>query len=227
MLKKEGIIAIDGPAGAGKSTIAKIVAKRLGFLYIDTGAMYRAVTWKILQEKIPLNDIKKIIATAKKIDIQLKTLKNQLHTFVDGIDVSSEIRKEEISNLTNEVASIAEVREILRKKQRKLAMRGGVIMEGRDIGTCVFPDAKYKFYLDASVDERAKRRYKQLLQKGERVDLDKIKKAIIERDHKDKNRGINPLRQARDAIVIDSTHMTLKEVANTILDYVKKGKLKR
>lgn len=227
-MRKKNIIAIDGPAGAGKSTIAKIVAKKLGFLYIDTGAMYRAITWKSLKLKIPLDDIDKVVAMAEKTQILLKNQNGRFKIFVDGIDVTGEIRKERISKLTNKIASIGGVRNILRQKQQEMGKNGRVVMEGRDIGTCVFPDAKFKFYLDASIEERAKRRYYQLLKKGDRVSLKKIKDAIAERDYKDKNRGINPLKQAEDAVVIDSTHLTLREVAKIILDYVgKKYKHKR
>ncbi len=221
-MKKKNIVAIDGPAGAGKSAVAKIVAKKLGFLYIDTGAMYRAITWKVVREKIPLNDIDSVVAMAEKTNIQLKNANKKLRIFVDGCDVSTEIRKEKISRFTNEIAPIGGVRSILRQKQQELGKNGEVVMEGRDIGTCVFPEAKFKFYLDASIEERAKRRYSQLLKKGDRVTLKKIKEAIAERDYKDKNRGINPLKQADDAVVIDSTHLTLKEVAKTILSYVRK-----
>lgn len=221
-MKKKNVVAIDGPAGAGKSTIAKIVAKKLGYIYIDTGAMYRALTWKALDEKTDLADIDAIVEMARKTDVELKNSGGKLLVFVDGRDVSSEIRKENISKHTNETASMGGVRNILRQKQQEMGARGGVVMEGRDIGTCVFPDAKYKFYLDASIDERARRRYNQLLKKGEKVNLARIKTAIAERDYKDKNRGINPLRCAEDAEVIDSTHLNLKEVAKVILDYVRK-----
>lgn len=226
-MKKKNVIAIDGPAGAGKSTIAKIVAKKLGYLYIDTGAMYRAVTWKALKEKIDFGDIDAVVALTRETDIGLKNTGGALSVFVDGRDVSPEIRKESISRHTNEIASLGGVRNILRQKQQEMVSKGGVVMEGRDIGTCVFPDAKYKFYLDASIDERSRRRYNQLLKKGEKVNLAKIKSAIAERDYKDKNRGINPLRRAEDAKVIDSTHLSLKEVAKVIFDYVRnKKKLK-
>jgi cytidylate kinase len=223
-VKKKNVIAIDGPAGAGKSTIAKIVAGKLGYLYIDTGAMYRAVTWKALEEKTDLDDIDAVVALARKTDIELKNSGGSLSVFVDGRDVSAAIRKESISRHTNEIASLGGVRNILRQKQQEMGARGGVVMEGRDIGTCVFPDAKYKFYLDASIDERARRRYNQLLKKGEKVNLAKIKSAIAERDYKDKNRGINPLKRAEDAEVIDSTHLGLKEVAKVIFDYVRNKK---
>jgi len=228
-LKKKNVIAIDGPAGAGKSTIAKIVARKLGYLYIDTGAMYRAITWKVLKENIPLDDVDAIVSLAEKTKLELKiSPSGRLKILVDGKDVSSDIRKESISKRTNEIASIGGVRNILRHKQQEMGAAGqGVVMEGRDIGTCVFPDAGYKFYLDASIDERARRRYYQLLKKGEKVNLARIKKAIAERDYKDKNRGINPLRQAEDAVVIDSTHLTLKEVAKVILDYVRRKKRQR
>jgi len=217
---KKYIIAIDGPAGAGKSTIAKIVAKKLGYLYIDTGAMYRALTYKALQKKIDLNDQKKLTKLAKTTKIELRQKNGKLKVYLDKKDVTKEIRKEYVSVNTNTVASIQGVRKIMRSIQRKIGKKGGVVMEGRDIGTCVFPDANFKFYLDASAEERARRRYKELKIKGEKVNFQQIKKSIEQRDYLDKTRGINPLRQAKDAIRIDSTNMTLKQVANFILRHV-------
>lgn len=222
-MKKKLIVAIDGPAGAGKSTVAKLVAKRLKFIYIDTGAMYRALTYKALKNKINLSDEKAVVRMARNTDLQLKYHPAKgLKIILDNQDVSREIRREYISRHTNTLASIQGVRKILRQKQRAIGKNGKVVMEGRDITTAVFPDARYKFYLDASIDERARRRYKELLARGQKVKLEKIKESIRIRDWKDKHRGINPLRQAPDAIPIDSTNMTLKEVANFIIATVKK-----
>lgn len=220
--KKKLVIAIDGPAGAGKSTIARIVAKELRYLYIDTGAMYRAITWKALKNNISLRDSNSVVQMAKKTEIVLKQDRknNVLYVFVDGQDVSGKIRTEKVSRQTNTVAAVQGVRKILRDQQRKMGKNGGVVMEGRDIGTAVFPNADIKFYLDASPSERAQRRYRELKAKGKRVILERIARALAQRDYRDKHRGISPLRQAKDAVVIDSTNLTLEKVAKKILDQI-------
>jgi len=220
-MKKKSVIAIDGPAGAGKSAIAKIVAKELGYLYIDTGAMYRAITWKSLANKIDFRDEKKIIEMSRKTDIKLVQSDDKLKIFVDGKNVSEKIREEFVTKNTNTIAAIQGVRKILRDKQRLLGRNGGVVMEGRDIGTAVFPDAEKKFYLDAKPKERAVRRWKELKAKGKEVSLKKIAEAIKRRDYRDRHRGISPLKKAKDAIVIDSTGMTLKQVAENILSGIR------
>lgn len=222
-MKHKLIVAIDGPAGAGKSTIAKIVAKKLHYLYIDTGAMYRAVTWKAFQEKVSLRDDKALVQLTEKMKILLKQDRknNLLRVLVDGEDVTNKIRTEKVSRNTNTVAAVQGVRKILRDNQRAMGKNGGVVMEGRDIGTAVFPDAHIKFYLDASPSERAQRRYKELKAKGKRVSLERIAHALAQRDYKDKHRGISPLRQAKDAIVFDSTHLSLEQVAQNILEHIK------
>ncbi|MFH1540689.1 MAG: (d)CMP kinase [Elusimicrobiota bacterium] len=217
-MRKKLIIAIDGPAGAGKSTIAKIVAKKLGYLYVDTGAMYRAITWKATVNKINMQDEKKIVEMTKKIDIKLVQSDNKLKIFVDGENVSEKIRSEDITKNTNTIAAIAGVRKILREKQRLFGKKGGIVMEGRDIGTAVFPNAEKKFYLDAKPTQRALRRWKELKAKGKRVSLKKITEAVRRRDYRDMHRGISPLKKAEDAIVIDSTNLTLELVAQKILD---------
>lgn len=218
-MKKKLIVAIDGPAGAGKSTIAKIVARELSYLYIDTGAMYRAVTWKALQKKVPLRNADALTKLTAETNLVLKQDRknNLLKVFVDGEDVTHKIRSEKISRNTNVVAAVQGVRKILRDKQRAMGKKGGVVMEGRDIGTAVFPNADIKFYLDASPQERAKRRFQELKAKGKRVSLERIAKALAQRDYKDKHRGISPLKQAKDAIVIDSTDLSLEQVAQRIL----------
>lgn len=221
-MRKKPVVAIDGPAGAGKSTIAKIVARELGYLYIDTGAMYRAITWKALNHKIDFRDEKRVIQLAKKTGIKLIQSYDRLKVFVDGIDVTEKIRSENVTKNTNTIAAILGVRKILRNKQRQLGKNGGVVMEGRDIGTAVFPDAEKKIYLDAKPKERAKRRWKELKAKGKRASLRKIADAIRKRDYRDRHRGINPLKKAKDAVVIDSTSLTLQQVAKKILNQIGK-----
>jgi len=209
-------ITIDGPAGAGKSTIAKIVAKKLGIEYVDTGAMYRAITWFMMNKGVDLKDKERIIRELKNIKIDYENGK----VFINGIDTSKYIRKEEVSEKTSFIASIPEVREFLRNFQREISKNKSVVMEGRDIGSVVLPDAEFKFYLDASVDERAKRRYLELKKKGENVSFEDVKKSIIERDKKDTSRGLCPLVIPEGAIIIDSTDKSIEEVAKIIIDAV-------
>ena len=213
------VITIDGPAGAGKSTIAKIVAKRLGIRYIDTGAMYRAITYKVLKNKIDFKDDSAIASLAKESDIEFRNGK----IFLDGIDVSEKIRTRAVTNHTSSVAAIAEVRKILRGFQRRYAQKDSIVMEGRDIGTVVFPQAKFKFYLDASITERAKRRFLELKKKGAQITLEEVIADINRRDNIDLNRGLCPLKIPAAAIVIDSTNKTIEEVAELIVRNVRKS----
>ena len=218
---KKFVIAIDGPAGAGKSTVAKLVAKKLGFLYVDTGAMYRALTLKAINEKIPFSDEKKLIEMARNTSIELQDDTNY-RVFLDGKDVSTAIRTEEVSKGTQFIASILPIREILWKMQRDLRERYNIVMEGRDIGSKVFPDAQLKIFLDASVKERAKRRYLQLKEMGIEGDLKMIEKEILERDEKDRKRSISPLVQLPDAVYIDTTGMTIPQVVESIVNLYNK-----
>lgn len=211
------VIAIDGPAGAGKSTVAKLVASKLGFLYVDTGAMYRVLTLKAMRLKIPWDDTAKLIEMAKNTKIDLKQKEGELKIYMDGEDVTKEIRTEEVSKNTSYIASILPIREILWDYQREYRKNFNIVMEGRDIGSKVFPDAELKIYLDASVEERTKRRYKQLKEMGIEEEIEKIKKEIIERDEKDKKRKIAPLVKQDDYIYIDTSNLTIEEVVNTIL----------
>lgn len=218
---KNFVIAIDGPAGAGKSTVAKIIANKLNFLYVDTGAMYRVLTLKAMKEKIPWDDKEKLIEMAKNTEIELYQDGEKYRVFMDGKDVSEEIRKEEVSKNTSYIASVLEIRKILWEKQRNFREKYDIVMEGRDIGTKVFPDAQIKIYLDASVEERAKRRYLQLKEMGIEEDIEKIKKEIIERDKKDKNREIAPLIKTDDYYYIDTTDLTIDEVVEKIMSIYK------
>lgn len=220
------IIAIDGPAGVGKSTVGHLVAKKLSYYFINTGEMYRALTWKALEEKVDLTDQESVTKLAKKLKWEFRPTDGgtTLKTFLNGEGVTAHIREERVSRNSSLVAAIIGVRKYLRKLQRDLGKDGGVVMEGRDITTNVFPDADMKVYLDASIDERAERRYKQLKAAGHDVDLERIKQDILTRDRKDLERKINPLRQAEDAMVIDSTQMTLHQVADKILERLRAGK---
>lgn len=220
------IIAMDGPAGVGKSTVGHLVAKSLGYHFINTGEMYRALTWKGLEEEIDLTDEATVLALAERIKWEFKPLEEggtTLKTCIDGEPVTTQIRDERVSRNSSVVAANAGVRKFLSKLMRKLGADGGVVMEGRDITTNVFPDADFKIYLDASIDERADRRYRQLKASGHDADRRKIKEAILTRDLNDLKRKINPLTQACDALVIDSTHLSLKQVAQKILRAIKNG----
>ena len=207
------IIAIDGPAGAGKSTVSKIVAAKLNYTYIDTGAMYRAVGWKFLQtgKNFDENILQEIISD---IDIQLD---NSARVFVDKVEVTKEIRTPEVSKLASDVSKFGFVRKKLTDLQRKMAEQGKVIMDGRDIGTQVLPNADLKIFLTASLEERARRRFEELKAKGETVELEKIKQEIFLRDKQDSEREIAPLKQADDAILLDTTNLSIEEVAEKIL----------
>ncbi|MEA2081970.1 MAG: (d)CMP kinase [Elusimicrobiota bacterium] len=217
-MSEKKVVTIDGPAGAGKSTIAKIAASRLGFTYIDTGAMYRAVTYKTLKSGCDFSDTKKIIQLADESDISLDDGK----IFLDGKDVSDKIRTRRVTNKTSIIAALGDVRKILREKQRRFAKTQNLVMEGRDIGSVVFPSAKYKFYLDASITERARRRYSELKEKGDKVKLEDIVKDINKRDNLDLNRGLCPLIIPKGAVVIDSTSKSIEEVAEIIVTYAGK-----
>jgi len=217
------IVAMDGPAGVGKSTVGQLMAKRLKYRFINTGEMYRALTWKALKEKVNVTDSAAVVRLAKRLKWEFKPADGgvTLQTYIDGECVAGRIRDEKVSQSSSAVAGIPEVRRILRNLQRRLGKDGGIVMEGRDITTNVFPKAEIKVYLDASIDERATRRYRQLQSAGHKVSLDRIKADILARDRRDLERRINPLRQAEDAIVIDSTHLSLREVADRILEHIR------
>lgn len=211
------IIAIDGPSGSGKGTIAKEVAKRLGYTYVDTGAMYRCVSLKSLRENLEEKDETGIVNLLKNMDIRLT---NDGKVFLDGEDVSDKIRTMEVTHRVSKISSIIELREVMREKQRDLANKGNIVMEGRDITTEVFPDADYKFYLDASVEERARRRQKQNEEKGIESTYEEVKAAIEERDYDDMHRPVGALTKTEDQIYIDSSNMAIEEVINKILSIV-------
>jgi len=214
---KKLVVAIDGPAGAGKSTVAQMAAKELGFTYIDTGAMYRAVAWKSLQQGKTVTDAL-INDVVKDIDIVLDYKEGKTRVFVDGTEVTTAIRTPEVTGIVSQVAALGPVRERLTDLQRKMATQGSVIMDGRDIATNVLPNADIKIFLTASIEERADRRYKEMKAKGYDVDLKKLQEEIAARDKADSEREISPLVQAEDAELLDTSDMSIEEVVKAILD---------
>ena len=215
-------IAIDGPAGAGKSSIAKLVAKKLSFVYVDTGAMFRTVAYYFLSQGKDPSDAEMVTEECEKISISIEYKDGAQHIFLDGTDVSTEIRQEEVGKNASVVAKNQAVRNRLLALQRQMAEKQDVIMDGRDIGTVVLPDAQVKIYLTASASVRAERRYKELVEKGETCNLKKIEEDIIARDEQDMNREIAPLKQAEDAVLVDSSYMTIEEVVDKIIEIVEK-----
>ena len=213
-------IAIDGPAGAGKSSIAKLVAKKLSFVYVDTGAMFRTVAYYFLSQGKDPSDAEMVTEECEKISISIEYKDGAQHIFLDGTDVSTEIRQEEVGKNASVVAKNQAVRNRLLALQRQMAEKQDVIMDGRDIGTVVLPDAQVKIYLTASASVRAERRYKELVEKGESCNLKKIEEDIIARDEQDMNREIAPLKQAEDAVLVDSSYMTIEEVVDKIIEIV-------
>ncbi len=218
---KKIIIAIDGPAGSGKTSSAKIVAEKLSYIYIDTGAMYRAVTLAAIRNGSDLSEesVRQLTDEAK---IELRPSPSGQLTMLNGEDVSDDIRLPEVTKLVSPVSAMQYVREKLVAQQRELGKSGGVVMDGRDIGTVVFPQAELKIFLIASIEARAKRRAIELAAKGIVFELDEIKKQIIDRDNYDSSRDISPLKQADDAILIDTSEMTLAEQTNKIIDLAQK-----
>ena len=209
-------IAIDGPAGAGKSTIAKRLAKKLGFIYVDTGAMYRAMAYYFLQHDIDAKDESAIAAACPDVDVTITYENGEQQVLLNGENVNGVIRNEEVGNMASSTSVYPVVREKLVELQRQLAKSADVIMDGRDIGTCVLPDAQVKIYLTASSATRAKRRFDELTEKGVSCDLAEIEKDIIDRDYRDKLRETSPLCQAEDAVLVDSSEMNIDEVVDAI-----------
>ncbi|MCQ2517174.1 MAG: (d)CMP kinase [Lachnospiraceae bacterium] len=212
-------VAIDGPAGAGKSTIAKLVAKELGFIYVDTGAMYRAIALYLLNKGIALDDQEGFAKYCKEADVTIKYIDGIQVVMLNGENVNAFIRTEAVGNMASASSANPEVRNRLLSLQRNLAEEFDVVMDGRDIGTNILPNAQVKIFLTASADVRAKRRYDELTAKGEECDYEKIKADIIERDERDSNRAVAPLKQADDAHFIDSSDMTIEEVKNAIIAF--------
>jgi len=219
------VVAIDGPAGSGKGTVAKLVGEKLNLLNIDTGAMFRCIALKMLRNNIAIDNEKEIDNILENIDIELQESDNSLKVFLDKEDVSLEIRREEISNFVSPVSTLPNVRKKLLELQRNIANGKNVIMEGRDIGTVVFPNANVKIYLEASSEERAKRRVKQNIEKGIEANYEKILEDIKIRDKRDSTREIAPLKKADDAILVDSTNLTIEQVVKKVIDIIKEKDL--
>ena len=214
---KNLVVAIDGPAGAGKSTVAQLAARKLGCTYIDTGAMYRAVAWKTLQRKQPVTD-ELILDVVKDVHVELAYVEGKTTVSVDGTDVTGEIRTPEVTAIVSQVAALGPVRSRMVELQRRMAAKGSVLMDGRDIATSVLPDANVKIFLTASIEERARRRFKEMQAKGYDVSLDELQKDIAARDKADSEREISPLVQAPDAELLDTSHMGIDEVVQAIID---------
>lgn len=215
------VIAIDGPAGAGKSTIAKAVSKKLNSIYVDTGAMYRSIALFMIRNNVSKEDTASIAAKCKDADVTINYEGGVQNVILNGENVNGLIRTEEVGNMASVVSAVPEVRAHLLQLQRNLAASTDVVMDGRDIGTTVLPNANLKVYLTASSKVRAKRRYDELTAKGESCDIDVIEKDIIDRDHRDMTREISPLKQADDAVLVDSSDMTIEEVENKIIELAK------
>lgn len=209
-------IAIDGPAGAGKSTIAKILAARLGILYLDTGAMYRAVGYKAIKSGVSVSDLAAVENMLKNTTVDVKVEDGVQHVYLDGEDVSGVIRTPEVSRAASDISALPPVRHAMVDLQRIIAAKQDTVLDGRDVGTFVLPNAEHKFFLTASVEERAKRRYKELVGRGENCDFEKIRKDIETRDYNDSHRELAPLKKADDAVEVDTTFMTIEEVADKL-----------
>jgi cytidylate kinase len=219
---KKIIIAIDGPAASGKSTTAKLVAAQLGYLHIDTGAMYRAMALKVLRNNISANDSKKIIELAKNTSVRLVSNGTKVKVVLDGEEVSEEIRLPEITNNVSAVSTVSEVRALMVSEQRAMGSNGGIVLEGRDIGTIVFPKAELKIFMLANERERAERRKKELVAKGVDITIDDLIKEILERDRIDSEREVSPLRKADDAVELDTTKLTIEQQVEFIVAKAKK-----
>jgi cytidylate kinase len=214
-------IAIDGPSGAGKSTVGKSLAKRLGYIYIDTGAMYRAVALKAKEKSIVPEDERGFYRLASSLQIIFITKGEETHVLCDGEDVTEAIRSPEISRRASDISMRKVVRKALVEKQREMGRGGGVVLEGRDIGTVVFPDADVKFYLDAETEERGRRRFKELIEKGMKVNFNETLEEVVKRNHNDMSRDLSPLKKADDAFFIDSTHRSVEEIVEEMVRIVK------
>ena len=219
-MEKKFVITIDGPAGAGKSTVSKTLAKKLDYVYLDTGALYRALAYKTLKLKISLDEVSALANLCSNTTVALKNIDGQMKVYLDGEDVEKKIRIEEVGLAASKISTFAVVRERLLNLQREAGAEGGIVAEGRDMGSVVFPHADYKFYLDANLEERIKRRYKELLEKGASVEHKSIQKDMFARDKQDKHREIAPLKAPDGAIIIDSDNLSVPEVLEKLIFYI-------
>lgn len=220
-MMKKLTVAIDGPAGAGKSSAARLAAGNVHYLYIDTGAMYRAITWAILQHHVDIQDEAAVSAFIQPLSVRLEPLADTCRVYVNDAEITEEIRTQTISSHVSSVAALAVVRQKLVQLQRDMAKQGGVILDGRDIGTVVLPDADIKIFLTASVHSRAKRRYLEMQAKGSMETLEEIENSIAHRDYLDSHRAVSPLKQADDAMLLDNSELNLKETADVITKLIR------
>jgi cytidylate kinase len=224
MMNKKPVITIDGPAGSGKSTISRLLAEHLSYIYLDTGALYRAVAYRLMEAGFQ-DTGPAALELCRQMHVGLKNVAGQLRVFVDGQDVTQKIRTEPIGLFASRVSAVPLVREILLALQRDIAAEGGVVAEGRDMGSVVFPDAEVKFFLSASIKARAQRRYLELLQRGEQTTLAEVENDMIRRDRQDSERSIAPLVAAADAVIVDSTDKTISQVVDIMIGVI--GQLSR
>lgn len=220
MEKKKVIITIDGPAGAGKSTVSKILAEKLGYLYLDTGSLYRALAYQALKSETLLDNESALADLCSRTEIKLKNIDGKMKVFLDGMDVAENIRSEEVGVAASKISAYAAVRQRLFHLQRQAGADGKLVAEGRDVGTVVFPHADYKFYLDASMEERTKRRLNELLEKRKPAEYQSVQKDIMARDQQDTTRQLSPLKIPADAIIIDSTNLSVAEVVKKIFESI-------
>lgn len=211
------IITMDGPAGSGKSTVSRLIADKLGLLYLDTGAMYRAVALQAARAGIDVSDGPGLYAMCVRLDLRFTRNRHGVRVFIGKEDVSSDIRRPEMDMMASRVSAVGEVREAMTRLQREMGKSGGVVAEGRDMGTIVFPHADHKFFISASLEERAERRYQERLGRGESVSREEVKKELGKRDARDESRSIAPLRPAEDAVIIDTTLLSIKQVVEEVL----------
>ena len=224
-MTKKTVIAIDGFSSTGKSSISKIIAKKLGLIHMDTGALYRGITFYAIQNCLNPDktiDISKLLSSLAEMKLEFQNIDGELQLFLNGKNIDKEIRFPQVSDYVSQVAKEADVRNFLLKTQRDIANKGGIIMDGRDIGTVVLPDADYKFFMTASQDERARRRFLELEAAGEKTDIETVKQNLISRDKIDSERELSPLKQADDAVLIDNTNINKEETIALILSYIKK-----